>query len=61
MGTRVVVASVGLFPDAEETVELMDRFHDRLAAGSTPAEALRSAAWEVPGVAGVSLVCFGAG
>jgi tetratricopeptide (TPR) repeat protein len=43
MGTRSIVASVGLVPDHPATSELMVRFHNGLQAGLHGAEALASA------------------
>lgn len=43
MGTSNVVASIGLVPDAEATVDLMVDFHAGLATGLTPAQALARA------------------
>jgi CHAT domain-containing protein len=40
MGTRSVVASVGLVPDAPATSELMVRFHRGLLEGRTGPDAL---------------------
>ncbi|HEX2698739.1 MAG TPA: CHAT domain-containing protein [Acidimicrobiales bacterium] len=66
IGTRALVASVGPVPD-DATKALMVRFHQRLASGSSPSQALASAgggdrpttdpAW----VAAASFLCFGAG
>jgi CHAT domain-containing protein len=65
MGSRTVVASVGLVPDAEATSDLMIDFHRGLIKGLSPAQALsdaQSAAFEDPGrfVAAASFVCVGA-
>jgi len=64
-GTRTVIASIGLVPDAESTRTLMVDFHSRLAAGSSPAGALaesQAAAIAVgQDVVAGSFVCFGAG
>ena len=43
MGTRAVVASIGLVPDTPATSSLMVDFHRRLVAGVEPASALASA------------------
>jgi tetratricopeptide (TPR) repeat protein len=43
VGTRSLVASVMPVPDGDTVVSLMTALHRRLAAGDTPAEALRSA------------------
>ncbi len=43
LGTRSLVASVGLVPDTEATVELMSDMHRRISTGVAPAEALHAA------------------
>ncbi|HEU4895102.1 MAG TPA: CHAT domain-containing protein, partial [Acidimicrobiia bacterium] len=43
MGTRAVVASIGLVPDSPATSALMVDFHRRLISGSTTAAALAAA------------------
>ena len=61
-GTRTVVASVGLVPDAASTRRVMGRFHGRLAAGDSPSVALAAAqqkAIESGDLASASFVCFG--
>lgn len=65
MGTRSVVASVGLVPDAPATAELMADFHRGLLAGNDPASALsraQAARAHDPDafVAAASFVCVGA-
>jgi CHAT domain-containing protein len=65
MGSRSVVASVGLVPDAAATSDLMVDFHRNMIEGLDPARALsraQSAAFEDPGrfVAAASFVCVGA-
>lgn len=44
LGTRSLVASVGLVPDSEVTVGLMSGMHERISTGTSPAEALHAAA-----------------
>ena len=65
MGTRSVVASVGLVPDASATSLLMVEFHEGLLAGLEPAQALARAQGRAFGepesfVAAASFVCVGA-
>lgn len=65
MGTRTVVASVGLVPDSPFTVDLMVDLHRGLIAGLEPAEALARAqagAFEDPArfVSAASFICVGA-
>lgn len=65
MGTRSIVASVGLVPDSVATTELMVQLHRRLAEGIEPVEALAKAqswAFEDPErfVAAASFICVGA-
>jgi tetratricopeptide (TPR) repeat protein len=65
MGTRSVVASVGLVPDSPATSELMVELHKGLVAGLEPAKALATAqadAYEDPTrfVSAASFVCVGA-
>jgi tetratricopeptide (TPR) repeat protein len=65
MGTRSVVASVGLVPDSPTTSDLMVRFHRRLAGGMKPAQALAQAqaeSYDDPAsfVAAASFICVGA-
>jgi tetratricopeptide (TPR) repeat protein len=64
-GTNTVIASIGLVPDAASTRHLMVDFHQRMAAGVSPADALAGAQTAAISagddtVAG-SFVCFGAG
>jgi tetratricopeptide (TPR) repeat protein len=66
MGTRTVIASVGLVPDSVATRSLMVEFHKGLLAGIGPAESLHRAqvsAWDTPEglVAASSFICIGAG
>jgi CHAT domain-containing protein len=66
MGSRTVIASVGLVPDSEATRALMVAFHATLNAGLPPARALRvgrEAALDMPGglIAAASFICVGAG
>jgi len=65
MGTRTVVASVGLVPDSPATSDLMVDFHKGLVAGLEPAAALATAqekAFEDPErfVSAASFICVGA-
>lgn len=65
MGTRSIVASVGLVPDAPATSELMVEFHMGLVAGLEPAAALaraQQASLDDPEgfVAAASFICVGA-
>lgn len=65
MGTRTVVASVGLVPDSPATSDLMVDFHGRLVGGLSPAAALAGAqakAFEDPTrfVSAASFICVGA-
>jgi tetratricopeptide (TPR) repeat protein len=64
MGTEAIVASIGLVPDSEATMELMLGFHRGLIDGLGPAEALQRAqlgVMEIPGglVAAASFICIG--
>jgi hypothetical protein len=64
MGTRSVVASIGLVPDSAATAALMVRFHQGLISGLQPAAALaaaRAGSWEDPAdlVAAASFICVG--
>lgn len=64
MGTRSVVASIGLVPDSVATAALMVRFHQGLIGGLQPAAALaaaRAGSWEDPAdlVAAASFICVG--
>jgi hypothetical protein len=66
MGTRSVIASVGLVPDSEATKDLMVALHRGLVSGLSPSEALHRAqmeAAETPEgyVAASSFICIGAG
>ncbi len=66
MGSRSVVASVGLVPDTEATTELMVRFHSGLTKGSSPAEALSRAQGSMLDdpdgyIAAASFLCIGGG
>ena len=65
MGTRSVIASVGLVPDNAGTTELMVDLHRGLVSGLTPSQALAAAqakAFEDPDrfVSAASFVCVGA-
>ncbi|MEX2250845.1 MAG: CHAT domain-containing protein [Acidimicrobiia bacterium] len=66
LGTRTLVASVGLVPDSDATRELMVGFHRGLISGLSPSEALNEAQVGIDGtsagyVAAASFVCIGAG
>ncbi len=66
MGTRSIIASVGLVPDSEATKELMVALHRNLIARRTPSRALYEAQMEVGHspegyVAASSFICIGAG
>jgi CHAT domain-containing protein len=66
LGTRSLVASVGLVPDSDATRELMIGFHRGLNASLGPAEALSQAQVMIDHtpagyVAAASFVCIGAG
>lgn len=67
MGTRTVVASVGLVPDTEETMAVMVALHQRLVDGDSAADALARATAVVGDdsptgyVARRSFLCIGAG
>ncbi len=61
-GTRSVVASIGLVPDAAGTRTVMTDFHRRIAAGARVSEALATAQAEAVAtgdLASASFVCFG--
>lgn len=65
MGTRSVVASVGLVPDTAATSQLMVGFHRRLIRGLRPGQALAEARSETIDdpegfMAAASIVCVGA-
>ena len=65
MGTRTVIASVGLVPDSPATSDLMVDFHGGLVAGLEPAKALAAAqekAFADPErfVSAASFICIGA-
>lgn len=64
MGSRSVVATVGLVPDSEATSDLMSRFHRGLIWGYQPSQALAQAQHEMLDdpegfVAAASFLCFG--
>jgi CHAT domain-containing protein len=66
MGTRSIIASVGLVPDSHATKDLMVALHRGLVAGLTPSVALhraQQAVAETPAgyVAASSFICIGAG
>lgn len=66
MGTRSIIASVGLVPDSEATKDLMVGLHRGLVSGLSPSQALHRAqmeAGETPEgyVAASSFICIGAG
>jgi len=65
MGTRSIVASVGLVPDSLATSNLMAMFHRGLTSGLEPARALARARVELAGdpagsLAAASFICVGA-
>ncbi|MEX1037962.1 MAG: CHAT domain-containing protein [Acidimicrobiia bacterium] len=64
MGSKSVVASVGLVPDSAATSELMVRFHRGLINGATPSQALSAAqrdSLDTPDgyIAAASFLCMG--
>ncbi len=64
MGTKSVIASVGLVPDSHATKDLMVALHKRLSQGIPPAEALAAAQSEVSDtpegfLSAASFVCVG--
>jgi CHAT domain-containing protein len=66
MGTRTIIASVGLVPDSAATKDLMVELHRGLIAGLTPSRALHQAQAGVADtpdgyVAASSFICIGAG
>jgi hypothetical protein len=66
MGTRSIIASVGLVPDSAATKDLMVALHRGLVSGLSPSQALHQAqveAAETPEgyVAASSFICIGAG
>jgi CHAT domain-containing protein len=66
MGTRSIVASVGLVPDSNATRSLMTDFHRHTISGRPPSQALSMAQAALQGtpegyVAAASFVCIGAG
>lgn len=67
MGTRTVVASVGLVPDTEETMSVMVGLHQRMVDGDSAASALAKATAALSDdtptgyVARRSFLCIGAG
>jgi hypothetical protein len=66
MGTRTIIASIGLVPDSEATKDLMVGLHQGLVSGVSPSRALHHAqmeAAETPEgyVAASSFICIGAG
>jgi tetratricopeptide (TPR) repeat protein len=66
MGTKSIIASVGLVPDSEATKDLMVALHRGLISGLSPSQALHRAqleAAETPEgyVAASSFICIGAG
>jgi CHAT domain-containing protein len=62
-GTSSVIASIGLFPDSEATIEVMRQIHHRLTGGESASESLAAvvAGGGPISAAAMSLVCFGAG
>ncbi len=66
MGTKSIIASVGLVPDSDATKDLMLELHRGLIAGLSPSDALQRAQTEVGDtpegyVAASSFICIGAG
>jgi tetratricopeptide (TPR) repeat protein len=66
MGSKSVVASVGLVPDSEATSDLMVSFHRGLISGATPAQALSAAQSQSLDtsdgyIAAASFLCIGGG
>jgi hypothetical protein len=66
MGTRSIIASVGLVPDSEATKDLMVDLHRGLVSGLSPSQALHRAQMEAAAtpegfVAASSFICIGAG
>ncbi|HSJ82316.1 MAG TPA: CHAT domain-containing protein [Acidimicrobiia bacterium] len=66
MGTRSIIASVGLVPDSEATKDLMVALHRGLIAGLSPSVALHQAQTEAARtpegfIAASSFICIGAG
>jgi tetratricopeptide (TPR) repeat protein len=61
LGTRSLIASTGLVPDADATLLLMETLHSELRSGQSPARALATAqrATDNPALAGFT--CYGAG
>lgn len=64
MGSKAVVASVGLVPDSTATSDLMVRFHEGLCSGLSPARALSTAqhdSMDNPDgyIAAASFLCIG--
>ncbi len=57
-GARSVIASVGLYPDTEETIAAMEALHRHLLAGLEPSAALARVR-EGGSVASLLLSCFG--
>jgi CHAT domain-containing protein len=66
MGTKTVIASVGIVPDSAATKDLMVALHRGLIAGLSPSHALQEAQSQVAGtpegyIAASSFICIGAG
>jgi CHAT domain-containing protein len=66
MGTKSIIASVGLVPDSEATKDLMVALHRGLISGLSPSQALHRAQMEAADtpegyVAASSFICIGAG
>jgi CHAT domain-containing protein len=66
MGTKSIIASVGLVPDSTATKDLMVALHRGLIAGLSPSHALHEAQSQVGGtpegyIAASSFICIGAG
>jgi CHAT domain-containing protein len=66
MGTKSIIASVGLVPDSQATKDLMVALHSGLVSGLSPSEALHQAQSQTTDtpegyIAASSFVCIGAG
>jgi CHAT domain-containing protein len=66
LGTKAVVASIGLVPDSGATANLMLEFHRGLAGGLPPSRALAAAQQKTMAdadgyIAASSFLCVGAG
>jgi tetratricopeptide (TPR) repeat protein len=61
LGTRSLIASTGLVPDADATLALMEVLHHELRAGHAPADALSTAQRSTDHPALAGFTCYGAG